>query len=303
MLAPEKPKASTPVWISPTVIGVLCGAGAALFWAIGLVASRHGIQIGLSPSDISLHRYVWSAFLFLPLMAAGYLASPGTIGWGRSFALTLFAGPLLAILSYAGFLLVPLGHGALVQPSTAALVGLILASVVLREKLPMARALGAITMVLGLAAIAYEALTTIGTHGLLGDFAFMAAGTCFAIFGTLLRKWRIPATEATVVVSTLSLLYVPVHWALFGFQTLIAAGWYENFIQAVVQGIGAGPLSIFLFARAVVLLGVSRASVFPALVPPFTLLSGFLILGEVPSVIQLIGLAIVAVGFRLTQKG
>jgi drug/metabolite transporter (DMT)-like permease len=288
--------------MSPTILGVLCGAGAAFFWAIGLVAARHGIQIGLSPSDISLHRYIWSAFLFLPLMATGHLTGPGAIGWGRSFTLTLFAGPLLAILSYAGFLLVPLGHGGLVQPSCAALVGLILASVVLKEKLPLTRALGALTIVIGLAAIAFEALTTIGTHGLLGDFAFMAAGTCFAIFGMLLRLWRIQPTRGTVVVSILSLLYVPVHGVLFGFHNVIAAGLYENFIQALVQGIFAGPLSIFLFARAVVLLGVSRAAVFPALVPPFTLLSGFLILGEVPSVVQLIGLAIVAIGFRLTQK-
>lgn len=289
--------------MSPTILGVLCGAGAAFFWAIGLVAARHGIQIGMSPSDISLHRYVWSAFLFLPLMATGHLTGPGAIGWGRSFTLTLFAGPLLAILSYAGFLLVPLGHGGLIQPSCAALVGLILASVVLKEKLPLTRAIGALTIVVGLAAIAVEALTTIGTHGLLGDFAFMAAGTCFAIFGMLLRLWRIQPTRGTVVVSILSLLYVPVHGVLFGFHSVIAAGWYENFIQALVQGIFAGPLSIFLFARAVVLLGVSRAAVFPALVPPFTLLSGFLILGEVPSVIQLFGLAVVAVGFRLTQKG
>lgn len=288
--------------MSPTILGVLCGAGAAFFWAIGLVAARHGIQIGMSPSDISLHRYVWSAFLFLPLMATGHLTGPGAIGWGRSFTLTLFAGPLLAILSYAGFLLVPLGHGGLIQPSTAALVGLILASVVLKEKLPLTRALGALTIVVGLAAIAAEALTTIGTHGLLGDLSFMAAGTCFAIFGMLLRLWRIQPTRGTVVVSILSLLYVPVHGVLFGFHSVIAAGLYENFIQALVQGIFAGPLSIFLFARAVVLLGVSRAAVFPALVPPFTLLSGFLILGEVPSVIQLFGLAVVAIGFRLTQK-
>jgi drug/metabolite transporter (DMT)-like permease len=288
--------------MSTTVLGVLCGAGAALFWAIGLVAARHGIQIGFSPSDISLHRYVWSAFLFLPLIATGHLTGPGAIGWGRSFTLTLFAGPLLSILSYAGFLLVPLGHGGLIQPSTAALVGLILASVVLKEKLPLTRAIGALTIVVGLAAIAAEALTTIGTHGLLGDLSFMAAGTCFAIFGMLLRLWRIQPTRGTVVVSILSLFYVPVHGLMFGFHSVIAAGWYENFIQAVVQGIFAGPLSIFLFARAVVLLGVSRAAVFPALVPPFTLLTGYLILGEVPSVVQLIGLAIVAVGFRLTQK-
>jgi drug/metabolite transporter (DMT)-like permease len=288
--------------MSTTVLGVLCGAGAALFWAIGLVAARHGIQIGFSPSDISLHRYVWSAFLFLPLIATGHLTGPGAIGWGRSFTLTLFAGPLLSILSYAGFLLVPLGHGGLIQPSTAALVGLILASVVLKEKLPLTRAIGALTIVVGLAAIAAEALTTIGTHGLLGDLSFMAAGTCFAIFGMLLRLWRIQPTRGTVVVSILSLLYVPVHGLMFGFHSVIAAGWYENFIQAVVQGMFAGPLSIFLFARAVVLLGVSRAAVFPALVPPFTLLTGYLILGEVPSMVQLFGLAVVAIGFRLTQK-
>ena len=29
-----------------TVIGVLCGAGAAVLWAAGFVAARHGIDIG-----------------------------------------------------------------------------------------------------------------------------------------------------------------------------------------------------------------------------------------------------------------
>jgi len=37
--------------------------------------------------------------------------------------------------------------------------------------------------------------------------------------------------------------------------------------------------------------------------PPFSLLVGFAMLGEVPSLSQLIGLAIVIVGFRLTQSG
>jgi len=36
-------------------------------------------------------------------------------------------------------------------------------------------------------------------------------------------------------------------------------------------------------------------------VPPFSLLIGFLAIGEVPSLTQLIGLAIVVAGFRLTQ--
>jgi drug/metabolite transporter (DMT)-like permease len=51
----------------------------------------------------------------------------------------------------------------------------------------------------------------------------------------------------------------------------------------------------------VILLGASRAALYPSLVPPFSLLIGFLALGEVPSVSQLAGLAIVVLGFRLTQ--
>jgi drug/metabolite transporter (DMT)-like permease len=42
--------------------------------------------------------------------------------------------------------------------------------------------------------------------------------------------------------------------------------------------------------------------VFTSLVPGFTLLIGFLLLGEVPSLAQLAGLAIVLIGFRLTQR-
>jgi drug/metabolite transporter (DMT)-like permease len=52
-----------------------------------------------------------------------------------------------------------------------------------------------------------------------------------------------------------------------------------------------------------VLLGAGRAVLFRSLVPPFTLLVGFLALGEVPTVSQLIGLVVVVVGFQLTQKG
>jgi drug/metabolite transporter (DMT)-like permease len=63
----------------------------------------------------------------------------------------------------------------------------------------------------------------------------------------------------------------------------------------------SGPGAIYLFARSVALLGASRATVFPSLVPGLTLLIGFLVLGETPSVLQLSGLAVVLIGFRLTQ--
>ncbi len=286
-----------------TAAGILCGAGAALFWAAGFVAARHGIAIGFSPADIALHRFVWAGLVFLPLLARDGLGGLGGVGWGKGVALTLFGGPPLALFSYAGFLFVPLAHGGVIQPSCAALGGLLLASLVLKEKLPAQRAIGAAVIVLGLAVIGADALATIGAHGLIGDLSFVTAGLLFAVFGTLLRLWRVAPTRAVAVTSVVALVALPIHWLAFGFEHMIALGLGENLLQALVQGIFAGAGATYLFTRSVVLLGAGRAAVFPSLVPGFTLLIGFLALGEVPSLAQLAGFAIVLTGFRLTQKG
>ncbi len=285
------------------VTGVLCGMGAALFWAAGFGAAKHGIDLGFTPADLSIHRFLWSGIAFLPLVAAGGLRDLNGIGWGRGLVLTVLGGPGLAIVSYAGFLLVPLGHGGVIQPACAALSGLLLAALVLKEPLPRHRIAGALVIVAGLVAIAGEAAATIGAHGILGDLAFAAAGCMFGTFGMLLRRWQVPPVRAMLIVSVLTLAAVPPYAAAGGFERMAAFGWQENALQAVMQGILAGPAAVYLFARSVVLLGASRAAVFPSLVPGFTLLIGFLALGTVPTPVQLAGFAIVLTGFRLAQRG
>jgi len=282
-----------------TALGVLCGAGSALFWAFGFVAARHGVLIGMSPLVLALHRFIWPGFALLPLVAAGGFADLGGLGWRRGIALTLCGGLPLALWSYFGYVYVPLGHGSIIQPSCAAVGGLILARLMLKEVLPVRRIVGALIIVLGLAVIGTEALRTMGSHGLLGDLLFVAAGSSFAIFGMLLRLWRLPPIRAAAVTSVLSLVGLPILY--FTYDNFLAAGFFENLLQALVQGVFAGPAAIYLFTRAVVLLGAGRAAVYPSLVPPFSLLIGLLALGETPTISQLIGLAIVVAGFRLTQ--
>ncbi len=287
---------------SAVAVGIGCGAGAAVFWAAGFVAARHGIAIGLSPADMALHRYVWAGLALLPFLRGNARSELRAVGVFRAIVLTLLGGPLLAMTSYAGFLFVPLGHGAVIQPSSAALIGLLLATIVLKEPLSMARAMGALIIVAGLCVIGGEAITTIGTHGLFGDLMFVATGTSWATFGMLLRLWQITAIRSVGIVSVLALVDVPIHAWLFGFDHMIAAGVWENLLQAVVQGVFAGPGAIYLFTHSVGLLGAGRAAVFPSLVPGMTLLVGFVVLGEVPTLLQILGFAIVLVGFRLTQR-
>ena len=100
----------------------------------------------MSPLVLALHRFVWPGFVLLPIVAAGGFANLGGLGWRRGIALTVFGGLPLALLSYFGYVLVPLGHGAIIQPSCAALGGLVLARLVLKEPLPPRRIAGALAI-------------------------------------------------------------------------------------------------------------------------------------------------------------
>jgi len=120
---------------SGILIGVLCGIAAALGWAAGFVAAKHGVAIGFSPADLALHRFLWSGLLLMPLILRDGITNLGGIGWGRGLVMSVLSGPPQAIIAYTGFFLVPLGHGTTIQPACAALSGLILATLVLGERL------------------------------------------------------------------------------------------------------------------------------------------------------------------------
>lgn len=292
-----------PARSSDILIGVLCGMGASLGWAAGFVAAKHGVAVGFSPADLALHRFFWSGLLLIPLALREGLFNLGGIGWGRGLVMSILSGPPQAMIAYTGFILVPLGHGTTIQPACAALSGLILASLVLHEKPTSERIIGGITIIVGLLVFGYEALTTIGSHGVGGDLLFATAGLFWATFGTLLRYWRVSGPRAVAIVGVISVLvYAPLHAVFFGYDGILRMSLAENLLQVVVQGLLAGALPIYLFARAVILLGAGRAATFPALVPVFSLIIGYFALGAVPSLAQLVGMLIVLVGFRFALR-
>ncbi len=285
------------------LFGVLCGTGAALAWAAGFVAAKHGVTVGFTPADLAFDRFFWSGLLLMPVAFRQGIADLAGIGWGRGLFMSVLAGPPQALLAYSGFVLVPLGHGTTIQPACAALFGLILATVMLHEKATLPRIVGGAVIVGGLMVFGWESLVTIGHEGVGGDALFVTAGFFWALFGTLLRSYRMSGTRAIAVVGFLSVaVYAPFYVILIGFHNMFQISLAENLAQILIQGIFAGVLPIYLFARAVILLGAGRAATFPALVPGFGLLIGFLALGVVPSVPQLIGFALVVVGFRFVVR-
>lgn len=297
MTAPETPHRPT------IIIGIVCGTLAALAWAAGFVVAKHGIQVGFSPADLAFHRFFWSGLLMLPYVVRDGLRDLDGVGWGRGFAMSVLSGPPQSLLAYSGFILVPLGHGTTIQPACAALSGLVLASLILHEKATFQRIIGGAILVVGLLVFGAESLATIGRSGVGGDLLFATAGLFWATFGTLLRLWNVAGTRAVKAVGAVSLsVFAPIYLLMYGISALTQHGWFENLLQAVVQGGVAGSLPIYLFAHAVIALGGGRAATFPALVPVFGVTIGFLALGAVPSLAQFVGMLIVLVGFHVTLR-
>jgi len=295
--------ASDKVHRPTMVIGIVCGTLAALAWAAGFVAAKHGIQIGFSPADLAFHRFFWSGLLVLPLIVREGWRDLGGIGWGRALVMTILSGPPQSLLAYTGFILVPLGHGTTIQPACAALSGLVLASLILHERATLQRIIGGAIIIAGLLMFGAESLTTIGHSGVGGDLLFATAGLFWATFGTLLRHWNVAGTRAVMAVGAVSVIVLaPIYFFIYGISGLVQQSLFENLLQAVVQGGIAGSLPIYLFAHAVIALGGGRAATFPALVPVFGVIIGYFALGVVPSLTQFAGMLIVLVGFHFALR-
>jgi drug/metabolite transporter (DMT)-like permease len=99
-----------------------------------------------------------------------------------------------------------------------------------------------------------------------------------------------------VVVVMSFVLFTPVFLATADLSRLANAGVGMLLLQLTAQGLGAGLVAVLAFSRAVAILGSGRAAFFGALVPGAASLLAIPVLGEIPTVLQVLGLLAVVSG-------
>ncbi len=283
---------------SPLRRGLLFGLSAALIWGGYLGFARAGVADGLLPEDFVVLRFGVAGLIMLPYVLMKGVADLAGVGWGRGFVLALCAGPAFMLLVPAGFLYAPLAHGAVVPPASTTLSSLILAAIVLRDRPTRARIIAVAMILAGLVCIAGSGFfATAGARAWLGDLMFFAAGLLWAIFTVLQQRWRIAPTQALAALSVTSLLLVlPPYLIWSSFERFLALPPAMLAAQIAIQGVLAGVVAVFAYSSAVMLLGASRAAVFPALVPGAATLIGIPLTGEWPTALQWLGIVVVTLG-------
>lgn len=287
------------------LVGAAYGLAAVLIWALYLSTTRQAVSGELTPADVIFFRFAGAGLIMLPWLmrngvGKGGLRDLGGVGWLRGAALALAVGPVFIFVASAAFVYVPLAHGAVLQPSTAAMASIAAAIFLLHERVTKARMVGTAIIIGGITLIATGSGGRLGEDAWIGYALSVAAGLCWAIFTVMLKQWSIDGIDATAAASFISaLVYVPLFFAFDTTERMAQLSLWELSAQFLVHGALAGVMAIIAFGRAVTHLGASGASLFPALVPASTLIVGIPITGEWPSLIEWIGALTATLGLAV----
>ena len=113
----------------------------------------------------------------------------------------------------------------------------------------------------------------------------------------LQRRWQVAPMQATAALSVFSMLVVlPPYVAWSGFDRLLALPVPMLILQVAIQGVLAGAVAVLTYTSTVAILGASRATAFPAIVPGTATLIGIPLTGEWPTALQWTGIAVVTFG-------
>ncbi|UOM34062.1 DMT family transporter [Acuticoccus sp. I52.16.1] len=292
---------ATPRTLTDQQAGIALGLVTVAIWGAYLAMNRYGTASGLTMADLTLLRFGPAALILLPWLLRHDPARLAGVGWRRGLVMTLVLGPGFMYLAVGGYYFAPLAHGAVFQPSGLIVSGLVLGALVLGESVRPIHILGMAVIISGLALVAGPTLFSGGTHAFIGDMLFFTAGSCWALFTVLAKKWATPPIAAAAIIAVLSsAVFVPYYLATQSFDRLAALPLPNLLSQLAVQGVLAAVVATVTFTRAAQLIGAGRVSAFPALVPGLAILIGVPITGEWPGPVQVLGIAVVVLGLLIS---
>jgi len=280
------------------LVGLFCALFSVLLFSSFTLASRLGLSSRLTQMDLAALRFGVGGTLLLPILLRADLRG---VDWRHAAALALLGGLGFALLAYTGFSLAPAVHGAVLLHGTLPLFTYAVLRATTAGRSP--RPTGALLIGAGVAFMAYDSLAVASPRQLLGDLFLLLASLSWSAYGVLSRRLGLPAAVGASIVAVLSCCAFLPLYALWPGKALLSAGVGELLLQALVQGVLIGAVSIFVYTRAVAALGPSATALFAAAVPMITMLAAVPLLSEFPSRLALAGVGIVTLGMVVAARG
>jgi drug/metabolite transporter (DMT)-like permease len=287
---------------SERIRGALYGLAAVSIWAGFIVVARLGLRTSLTPWDIAAIRFGVAGSLLLPYVMSKGLALE-RLGWIGLAAIVIGCGAPMVLLANAGLVFAPAAHAGALFPGVMPLMVAILAAAILKEAFTSRKRVGFALIVMGGIGIVWGTGGTIGTAQNVGHMLFLAAGLAWACYTVAMRAARLDGLHAAAIAAVCSLvLYLPAYAYIAG-TSIFQAPLSDIALQAIVQGLLTAIIALLLYGRMVSILGASSGAAFVALTPAMTALMAIPILGEWPSAIDCMAIALISIGVYVVSGG
>lgn len=267
-----------------------------LIFGSNFVISRHAVLNGIGAHDLLALRFATAGLLLLPLfLRAGGFANCGGVGWNHGFWLAVTSGFPMTFLMLTGLTMAPAAHGATIGPGTVTVIGIIGSVVLFGARLSAPLVVGILAVICGLGFLAFAGSGGAGAETLRGDLCFLGVGLLWGFYPLLIQLWKVNGLRGAVIVSVLSLAYLPFYF-LFFFRGFDIAPWWVLVLHAIYQGVVNVILGLWLWGWAAHVLGAAIVGRFPPLIPVTGTTLAIPALGEIPGPLQLAGFGLIISG-------
>ena len=282
---------------NPTNAGYLYAGITIFIWTGFIIVSRLGGRGAFTPFDIVALRLGVAGVLMLPWLLLRGLPQ---VAPQRIAALTATAGLAYPLLAYGGFYFAPASHGAVLMSGLLPFFTTFFAVYLLAERPSRLRLAGLGLIAAGVAVMFGASLrgAVAGPHGpvWIGDLMLIASSALWALFGVLIKRWKVRALDVAVTVAvTAMLVYLPVYFAVLP-KNLAQVPLRAILLQGFYQGVMVVCVAMITYARAAELLGPARLAVMLSSVPAMGALLAVPVLGEALGGASAAGVALVSLG-------
>ncbi len=272
-----------------------------LVWSGWVVVSRQAVNGPLTAYDITAIRFTIAGLILMPVaFRKGLRIGPWGI-WG-AVALAFCIGAPYTNLSILGMKYAPASHASTILNGTLLVSTTTLGILLLKETTSPLRLAGVLVSISGMGCMlmaksAYGA----ADQEWIGHTLFITAGIMWSGYTLLVKAWKADALQAAAAVCVFSmLLYMPPYLMLMD-SHITLANWKPALFQAFYQGALTAVLALISFNAGIRLLGASRATAFIPLVPVLSTVLAIPVLGEIPTALEISGVAAVSLGVLLSS--
>lgn len=279
--------------------GIAAGLGTVACVVLMLIAGRLGATTdALTIYDMAALRMGVAAILAVPLLIRYF---PWRVRLRDHMIVAFFGGAPFILMLFGGMTYAPVGHAAVVMYGALPVFAALVAWAWVGDRPGRWQWAGIAAIVAGVGAVGWEAFTAGGLAGQWrGHLLFLGAAMSVAVWYGGMRAARLSVMQslAALLIGN-ALVYIPI-WFLFLPSTMFTAPFGDIVMQSVVHGVFGAFLCIFGHAYAVKTIGPTRQAAVGSLVPALALFVAIPTLGEIPTVVNIIGAVVVTLGILAT---